>query len=255
MKTEQPVRALGLGALVFALALSLAACDGDATPKSTTGAIEGVVTRPGPRPSETDLYLHVAGCAAWTERWGGEEKPRDESWWVNDDAAHTVPNVFVWAVEGPYDAADYAGQKMPAVLAAIDQHYFVPHVLGVVRNQDLRLVNNDESRFEMNVPMGPDTPPRDVIIEPGRSTVFSFPATLDHLSVVPQRHDWLRLWVFVLDHPHYGASDGSGRFSIEGLPPGQYRFKVWHERFGESEFTATVAAGQTLRHDVTFGAE
>jgi hypothetical protein len=128
-------------------------------------------------------------------------------------------------------------------------------VLGLVRNQDLRLVNGDESKFEMSVPMGATLPPRLVSLEPSRSSVFSFPETQEHVTVVPERHDWLRLVVFVLDHPFHAASDGKGRFTVNGLPPGRYRFKVWHERFGESEFSAEIAAGTATRHDVKFDSE
>ena len=41
---------------------------------------------------------------------------------------------------------------------------------------------------------------------------------------------WNRAWIAVFDHPYFTVADGAGKFVIEGLPPGTYTVKAWHER-------------------------
>ena len=36
-------------------------------------------------------------------------------------------------------------------------------------------------------------------------------------------------WVYVVDTPWFGQADASGKFTIKGVPPGEYKLFVWHE--------------------------
>ena len=51
-------------------------------------------------------------------------------------------------------------------------------------------------------------------------------------------------YVYVVDSPYYAQADGSGAFTIKGVPPGEYDVEVWHE-----------AASKTTRQRVTVGAD
>jgi hypothetical protein len=42
-------------------------------------------------------------------------------------------------------------------------------------------------------------------------------------------HSWIGAFVHVFDHPYYRVTSDDGRFSIAGIPPGQYVVRVWHE--------------------------
>jgi hypothetical protein len=33
----------------------------------------------------------------------------------------------------------------------------------------------------------------------------------------------------VVDTPYYAQADGTGAFTIKGVPPGEYELKAWHE--------------------------
>ena len=53
-----------------------------------------------------------------------------------------------------------------------------------------------------------------------------------------------------LDHPFGAVTDKDGNFKIENLPPGDYQFKVWHEKadggkggFLESKYKVSVKGG------------
>ena len=42
----------------------------------------------------------------------------------------------------------------------------------------------------------------------------------------------MKAWVVVTEHPFYAISDPEGRFTLEGLPPGRYKVRLWHETLG-----------------------
>jgi hypothetical protein len=52
--------------------------------------------------------------------------------------------------------------------------------------------------------------------------------------------------VVVLDNPFFAVPDASGRFRIDGIPPGAYTVTAWHERARAIRRAITLGAGQTL---------
>jgi plastocyanin len=42
-------------------------------------------------------------------------------------------------------------------------------------------------------------------------------------------HPWMSGYVFVANHPYVTVTRDDGEFVIEGVPPGTYRIKMWHE--------------------------
>jgi len=42
-------------------------------------------------------------------------------------------------------------------------------------------------------------------------------------------HPWMSGYVFVANHPYVTVTRDNGEFVIEGVPPGTYRIKMWHE--------------------------
>jgi hypothetical protein len=65
---------------------------------------------------------------------------------------------------------------------------------------------------------------------------------------------WLRAWVLVFDHPYETTTPAAGTFSLDSVPPGQYKLVAWHERFGHVEQPVTVTAGQTTTVALRFSA-
>jgi hypothetical protein len=66
-------------------------------------------------------------------------------------------------------------------------------------------------------------------------------------------HDWMRGWIWVLDHPYGSVSGKDGTFVIDEIPPGTYKLTAWHERLGEQEAEVTVTADGTAEVDFGFG--
>ncbi len=66
-------------------------------------------------------------------------------------------------------------------------------------------------------------------------------------------HPWMKAYWMILDHPYMTVTDARGRFTITGLPPGQYEFRCWQEKVGyvsagtKRGFMVTIKANQTTR--------
>jgi hypothetical protein len=50
-------------------------------------------------------------------------------------------------------------------------------------------------------------------------------------------------YVHVFSHPFFAVSDAGGAFRIEGLPPGEYEIKAWHEKLGVQTQRLTAGPG------------
>ena len=60
-------------------------------------------------------------------------------------------------------------------------------------------------------------------------------------------HPWMKSYAVVTDATHWAVTDADGKFSLVGVPPGEYRLQFWHESLGKSKETVTVtAAGGSL---------
>jgi hypothetical protein len=42
-------------------------------------------------------------------------------------------------------------------------------------------------------------------------------------------HPWMTAYILVADHPYVATTSDDGAFTIDGVPPGTYRLKMWHE--------------------------
>ena len=54
-------------------------------------------------------------------------------------------------------------------------------------------------------------------------------------------HDNMAAWVVVADTPWFARSAANGRARIEGVPPGNYRLRLWHAGLGPGIEPAAVA--------------
>jgi hypothetical protein len=65
----------------------------------------------------------------------------------------------------------------------------------------------------------------------------------------------MEAYLFVADHPYHAVTAVDGTFRIEGIPPGRYELKVWHEMLGSGERDVSVDAGKTTGVDIELSAE
>ena len=67
-------------------------------------------------------------------------------------------------------------------------------------------------------------------------------------------HPWMHGYFVVVKGP-YAMTDGSGNFTIKGLPPGNYTVTSWHETLGTQTQKVTVAAGKPASANFTYTAK
>jgi len=58
-------------------------------------------------------------------------------------------------------------------------------------------------------------------------------------------HSWTHAWIAAFDHPYFTTTGGDGAFSIDSIPPGRYRLRLWHPRLEAAEEDVTIEAGKT----------
>ena len=56
-------------------------------------------------------------------------------------------------------------------------------------------------------------------------------------------HGWPAAYLAVFDHPYFAVTAPNGTFRIDGVPPGHYTVKVWHERTKLVDKPVDVTAG------------
>ena len=160
-----------------------------------------------------------------------------------------LANAVVW-LEG----VPQTGKPTPGK-AALDQTgcRYVPHVQAVTARSKLQITNSDpvlhnvhaygkgdKTTFNLAMPLQGQK-----IALPGKKLKKTGPVRIK----CDAGHTWMSAWVYVFDHTFYAVSGKDGAFTIDGVPPGDYTLKVWHERLGTKDQKVTVPAGGAAKAD------
>ncbi len=210
-----------------------------------TASVSGTVTFKGgkpPRPRKLELGGDAKCAALHDEPLFSED--------ANIDKDGRVQWCFVYVKKGlegrAYDA--------PKEAKPLDQKgcRFVPHVLGLMAGQDLKIRNGDDLMH--NVHAVPFTNAEFNFSQPkrGSETVKSFASPEVPIKVKCDVHSWMSAWVCVVAHPFYAVTGADGAFGLKDLSPGKYTVAVWHESFGERTQEVEVKAGDAKTADFVF---
>jgi plastocyanin len=202
------------------------------------GTVAGKVTLNGLAPKLANLPVtrDMKVC--------GNNKP-DESLIVSKDSG--VKNAVVWLPE----VALPKDFKPPKEKLDQQQCLFLPHVLAVPVGATVDVVNSDKALHNVRA-------------QQGEVKLFNYAMPIPG-HVVPTKlkkegifklscdvHQWMRAWLLVLPTASWAMTGEDGTYRIEGVPPGTYKLKIWHERLGERDAEVTVQAGQTAAYDVQY---
>ncbi len=131
--------------------------------------------------------------------------------------------VFLRRVDGP------TPRPKPSRIRAVVQKdkRFIPHVIAVPQGSTVEFRNDDEifhNVFSLSKPNDFDLG----LYKGGlaKDQEFNTPGPVQLLCNI---HASMQGWVYVVDTPYYAQADGTGKFSIRGVPPGQYALEAWHE--------------------------
>ena len=164
---------------------------------------------------------------------------------------NALANVFVKVSKGLPEGKTYPAATQPAVIDQAGCQY-VPHVLGLMVNQPLKIKNSDGLLH--NVHALPTINQAFNQAMPGSvaETTKSFAKPEAMFKIKCDVHPWMGAWVEVLTHPFFSVSKNDGKFEIANLPAGSYEILAWHERLGTKTAQVTVAADGAQTVDFTF---
>lgn len=161
-----------------------------------------------------------------------------------------IANVLVYVTSDAL--ADYTFElpSEAALLAHINCRY-KPHVMGIRLAQPLNIVNADRTQHTHPTPKhNPEWNQTQPIGAP--PIIKTFHRAEVAIPFKDNQHPWEKAYVAVFEHPFFAVSDADGNFRIEGLPPGSYKIKAWHERLGEKTIELVLVPGESRYLEFTF---
>jgi plastocyanin len=164
-----------------------------------------------------------------------------------------LANVFVYVKDGLGNRT-FDVPTAPVVLEQKGCQYH-PHVLGVMAGQTVDIKNGDPTTHNIhptpkdNREWNESQPPQ----SPDITKTFAREEIM--LPVKCNQHPWMKMYVNVVKNPFYAVTDASGKYTITGLPPGDYTIAFIHEKLGEQDQKITVAPKETKTVDQSFKAD
>jgi plastocyanin len=153
-----------------------------------------------------------------------------------------LPNVVLYLDSGPFDAAPPVAA--PSGLAVEQRHEaFRPHVLPVLAGWTVAFPNRDpifHNVFSLSAAKTFDLGryPQNS----SKSVRFDKPGIV---QVFCHIHSDMSAVVLVLRNRYFTVPDAGGRYTLDGVPPGEYRIVAWHERTKPTARTVRVVPGET----------
>jgi len=211
-----------------------------ATVATVTGSIKLEGTAPKPRKLDMSQDPACSGGMGMTEAVVSQ--------------GGNLANVFVYVKEGLGDRTFAA----PTESATLDQHgcHYVPHVLGVMTGQTVKILNSDPTTHNihpspkpgMNREWNESQAPKGAPLE----KTFAREEVL--LPVKCNQHPWMKMYIGVVKSPFFSVSGKDGKFTITGLPPGKYTLAAVHETLGEQTMQVEVGAKESKTAEFSFKA-
>jgi plastocyanin len=209
-----------------------------------TGAIAGQVFYQGP--PRRPRMVNMSADAQCLKMHGGQPVPSDE-FVVGPNNELKWAFVYVEQVSGTYPA--------PSSPMVLDQEgcTYRPHVFGVMVGQPLEIRNSDPLLHNVHALPKRNKPFNFAQPVQGMTNTYQFdtPEYSPPITIKCDVHPWMRTYCAVMPHPFFAVTNSQGQYKIQGLPPGTYTVKVWHEKLGTQTQTVTVQAGQTATVNFT----
>lgn len=129
-----------------------------------------------------------------------------------------------------------------------------PRVQAAVVGSAVNVIGHDVFRQHLRWMSAGEKAPRAAILLGRNEQVIptELPARTPGLVVIRDvDHEWPRAFLAVFDHPYFAVTKPDGSFTIDGVPPGSYTLRAWHERTKVAEQKVTVTAGGAATANLT----
>jgi hypothetical protein len=129
-----------------------------------------------------------------------------------------------------------------------------PRMQAAVTGSAVNIIGHDEFRQHLRFVAGGETEPRATILLGGGEQVIPTELPFKTAGMVAVRdagHAWTHAWLAVFDHPYYAITGANGAFTIDGVPPGKYTLKAWHDRSAVASQSVDVGANGAVKVDLT----
>lgn len=208
------------------------------------GGIQGSVQFAGVKPHLPQISMQQDPVCASEQN--SPVYPQDGQ--VN--ANGTLPNAFVYVKEGPVQR-NYAAPSTPVILNQVRCEY-VPHVLGIMVGQPLKVLTSDPTTHNIHV-MPKDNRSWNITQEPGSQPIterFTHPEIM--IPVKCNQHPWMKAYIGVTTNPFYAVTGKMGTYAIQNVPAGHYTLEAWTAIFGTEDEQVTVEPDKTVTINFRF---
>ena len=143
--------------------------------------------------------------------------------------------VYVDALEGQ----TFTAPKDPVLMDQIN-FVFTPHVVPVIAGTTVDFQNSDAVLHNVYTPDKVAGKFNLGTWGKGEKRSFTFEQT-GSAVILCNVHPEMEAYVVVVPTPYFATTDKEGAFKIEGVPPGEYTVKVWHEKWKSEPQAVTVS--------------
>jgi plastocyanin len=206
--------------------------------------------------SELDPLIKQGDSSAKDAEVCAAENVPDQRLVVGGD--NGVANVFLFM-----DKVPRALKNLPVPEEALifDQKTctFLPHAMVVRAGQKIQVYNSDPAAHNTHTKSVVNGEFNSLVKAGDRSGSVEFSykkAEKQPISVVCDFHSWMKAYHFPIDHPFATVTNADGTFEIKDIPPGKYRFKIWHSgKYLERKVEVVIKPGSPTKMDFSYSAQ
>ena len=175
---------------------------------------------------------------------------------VIDKDSKGIKNVVIYIkkMKSKYIHPDLAKSKNPVVDYDQKGCKFVPHILFVRTDQQVRVLSDDAINHNFHsIPIKGKG--QNFLVGPNDRVGTKVKAEVPESLPIPVQcdiHPWMKGHWMILDHPYCAITKADGTFEIDLVPDGKQDFRVWHEKKGyinsgsRTGFKAKIKDGETF---------
>lgn len=248
MKFQKTLAVAAGATLVAAIAGAMApSSSSSSTATPVAGTVKGKVTFEGERPTIKPLTISEEQAKGCCEP-GMSVDSTNRELLISEKGG--LANVVVMI---EVDGKEVEAMENPIELDQAKCR-FEPHVLAFPAGTTVHYLNSDAISHNVHTYSTKNGSMNQTV-----SAGSSLEQVLEKSEVVKVTcdiHPWMLSYIYVTETNFYAVTDAEGNFEIAGLPPGEYKVEMWHEKLGKAKAEVVVKEdGSSEPLEVQMGGE